>query len=82
MIRSPSSGTVGVCAGRVPQAIRMCSAVDRTGPSAALDLERLRVDEAREPEIGRDVVARELRADDLHLPAPRPSGRERRGRRR
>jgi hypothetical protein len=34
MIRLPSRGTVALCAGRVPQAIRMCSPRTRVGPSA------------------------------------------------
>ena len=34
MIRLPSSGTVSLCAGRVPQAIRMCSPRTRLEPSA------------------------------------------------
>ena len=33
MIRFPSSGTVSLCAGRVPQAIRMCSPRTRVAPS-------------------------------------------------
>ena len=67
-IRSPSSGTFGLCAGRVPQAIRMCSPFRATGPSAVSDLDGVRIGEPRLPVNGRDAVARELRAHDLHLP--------------
>ena len=68
MIRLPSSVTVGECAGRVPQAIRMRPAVTGRSRRRATTSSVVRVDEAGGARDGRDAVAGELRADDLELP--------------
>ena len=57
MIRLPSSGTVGLCAGRVPQAMSTC----RRGPASSLRSRRSRACADRGIGRCRDSVATRLR---------------------